>query len=165
MRPTPAGPDRKPVPVQPVREHIPRITRLLALAVRLEGLLRQGTAKDYADLARLGGVSRARITQVMKLRNLAPVLQERILWLRAHPDFGGNARNSAVHTSLPRVGFVGGVGLRPSPEAKARNRLPCSLAECYLFNCPDGTGAPYCRPTGGRAASPVRTPSGVKGEP
>jgi hypothetical protein len=43
---------------------LPRITRLLALAVRFEGLLQDGTARDYAELARLGGVSRARITQI-----------------------------------------------------------------------------------------------------
>ena len=66
---------------------LPRITKLMALAVRFEALLRRGTAKDYADLARLGGVSRARITQVMNLRNLAPVLQEQILWLpRDHSE-------------------------------------------------------------------------------
>jgi hypothetical protein len=66
---------------------LPRITKLMALAVRFEELLRRGTAKDYADLARLGGVSRARITQVMNLRNLAPVLQEQILWLpQDHSD-------------------------------------------------------------------------------
>jgi DNA invertase Pin-like site-specific DNA recombinase len=58
---------------------LPRITRLLALAVRFEDLLRKGTVKDYADLARLGGVSRARMTQIMQLRNLAPAIQERIL--------------------------------------------------------------------------------------
>jgi len=62
---------------------LPRITRLLALAVRFEGLLREGTVRDYAELARLGGVSRARITQIMSLRNLAPVIQERILELPA----------------------------------------------------------------------------------
>jgi hypothetical protein len=56
---------------------------LLALAVRFEGLLRDGTVRDYAELARLGGVSRARITQIMSLRNLAPVIQERILALPA----------------------------------------------------------------------------------
>jgi predicted flap endonuclease-1-like 5' DNA nuclease len=33
-----------------------------------EGLLQEGTVRDYADLARLGGVSRARITQIMSLR-------------------------------------------------------------------------------------------------
>jgi hypothetical protein len=52
---------------------------LLALAVRFEGLLADGTVRDYADLARLGGVSRARITQIMSLRRLAPAIQERIL--------------------------------------------------------------------------------------
>jgi site-specific DNA recombinase len=62
---------------------LPRITRLLALAVRFEGLLREGTVRDYAELARLGGVSRARMTQIMSLRNLAPVIQERILGLPA----------------------------------------------------------------------------------
>jgi hypothetical protein len=34
-------------------------------------------------LARLGGVSRARMTQIMSLRNLAPVIQEHILGLPA----------------------------------------------------------------------------------
>jgi hypothetical protein len=62
---------------------LPRITRLLALAVRFEGLLQDGTVRDYAELARLGGVSRARITQIMSLRSLAPEIQERILALPA----------------------------------------------------------------------------------
>jgi DNA invertase Pin-like site-specific DNA recombinase len=62
---------------------LPRITRLLALAVRFEGLLRDGAVRDYAELARLGGVSRARITQIMSLRMLAPAIQERILALPA----------------------------------------------------------------------------------
>ncbi len=51
---------------------MPRITKLMALAIRLEGLMQEGVAKDYADLARLGGVSRSRITQILNLRNLAP---------------------------------------------------------------------------------------------
>jgi hypothetical protein len=59
----------------------PRITQLLALAVRFEQLLANGTAKNYTDLARLGGVSRARITQILNLRNLAPTIQEQILSL------------------------------------------------------------------------------------
>jgi len=62
---------------------LPRITRLLALAVRFEGLLRDGAVRDYAELARLGEVSRARITQIMSLRMLAPAIQERILALPA----------------------------------------------------------------------------------
>jgi recombinase-like zinc beta ribbon protein len=60
-----------------------RVTRLMALAIRFESLLRKSVVKDYSDLARLGGVSRARITQIMNLRNLAPAIQEQLLFLRA----------------------------------------------------------------------------------
>ena len=60
-------------------ERLPRITRLLALAFRLEDLLRGRTIGNSAELARLGGVSRARITQILNLRNLAPAIQEEIL--------------------------------------------------------------------------------------
>lgn len=58
---------------------MPRVTRLLALAIRMERLLREGVARDYADLARLGGVTRARITQIMNLTLLAPDIQEEVL--------------------------------------------------------------------------------------
>jgi hypothetical protein len=60
---------------------IPRIARLMALAIRFEGMLRDETIQDYAELARLGRVTRARITQIMKLRHLAPDIQEQILFL------------------------------------------------------------------------------------
>lgn len=42
-----------------------------------------GVAADYADLARLGHVTRARVTQVMNLLTLAPDIQEEILFLPA----------------------------------------------------------------------------------
>ena len=60
---------------------IPRIARLMALAIRFEGLLRDETIRDYAELARLGRVTRARMTQIMKLLHLAPDIQEQILFL------------------------------------------------------------------------------------
>jgi hypothetical protein len=73
------------------RAAIPRIARLMALAIRFEGQLRDETIEDYAELARLGGVTRARITQIMKLRHLAPDIQEQILFL---PNIRGlNERN------------------------------------------------------------------------
>jgi hypothetical protein len=53
----------------------------MALALRFEELVRSGAVCDYAELARLGRVSRARITQVMNLLHLAPDLQEEILFL------------------------------------------------------------------------------------
>ena len=42
----------------------------MALAIRFEGLLRDETIRDYAELARLGRVTRARMTQIMKLLDL-----------------------------------------------------------------------------------------------
>jgi hypothetical protein len=60
---------------------LPRITKLLALAHRFELLIRDGHVRDYAELARLGHVTRARITQVMNLLLLAPDIQEQILFL------------------------------------------------------------------------------------
>lgn len=66
-----------------VGHSIPRIARLLALAIRFEGLVREEKIQDYAELARLGRVTRARMTQIMKLINLAPDIQEQILFLPA----------------------------------------------------------------------------------
>ena len=60
---------------------VPRISRLMALAIRFEQLVRDGTVRDYAELARLGHVSRARIAQITNLLNLAPDIQDEILSL------------------------------------------------------------------------------------
>jgi len=70
---------------------IPRIARLMALAIRLEGLIRAQTLPDYASVARRGRVTRARMTQIMKLLSLAPDLQEQILFLP--PSSRLNERN------------------------------------------------------------------------
>ena len=59
----------------------PRIACLLALAHRFDGMVCTGTVRDYAELARLGHVTRARVTQIMMLLNLAPEIQEYLLWL------------------------------------------------------------------------------------
>ena len=65
---------------------VPRISRLMALAIHMEDLVRKAEVVDYAELARLAHVSRARITQIMNLLNLAPDIQEAILNL---PRSGG----------------------------------------------------------------------------
>jgi len=64
-----------------VSPRIPRITRLMALAIKFQDMIDRGEVRDYADLAKLGYVSRARITQIMNLTNLAPDIQEEILFL------------------------------------------------------------------------------------
>ena len=60
---------------------VPRLARLLALALRLEAQLRQGVLRDCAEVARLGHVTRARVSQVLSLVHLAPDIQEAILFL------------------------------------------------------------------------------------
>ena len=60
---------------------LPRVTRLMALAIKFQGLVDRREVRDYADLARLGYVTRARMTQIMNLLNLAPDIQEDILFL------------------------------------------------------------------------------------
>ena len=67
-----------PAPAAPVGR-VPRVARVLALAHRWQDLLRSGVVRDQADLARLVGVSRARVTQVMDLLRLAPDIQEALL--------------------------------------------------------------------------------------
>lgn len=60
---------------------VPRVSRLMALAIRFDRLIKAGEIADQADLARLGQVSRARVTQIMNLLLLAPEIQEAILFL------------------------------------------------------------------------------------
>jgi len=68
-------------PPPPVFGRVPRIARLMALAIRMRSLVDSGAVGDYAELARLGHVTRARVTQIMNLLNLAPDIQEEILFL------------------------------------------------------------------------------------
>ena len=60
---------------------VPRITKLMALAIRFEHLLATGAVRDQTELAELGHITRARVTQIMNLLHLAPSIQEEILFL------------------------------------------------------------------------------------
>lgn len=53
----------------------------MALAIRFEGLIEQGAVADQAELARLAFVSRARMTQIMNMTLLAPMIQDELLHL------------------------------------------------------------------------------------
>jgi hypothetical protein len=70
---------------------VPRLARLMALAIRFERLVGDGKMRNFAEIARLGHVTRGRMTQIMKLRLLAPDIQEELLFL---PGIRGwNERN------------------------------------------------------------------------
>jgi site-specific DNA recombinase len=60
---------------------VPRVSRLMALAIKFEKLVREQRMGDYAEIARLGEVSRARLSQIVSLLNLAPAIQETVLFL------------------------------------------------------------------------------------
>jgi hypothetical protein len=78
-RTAPAALATRRTPLPPGR--LPRISRLMALAIRLDHLVHTGAIANYATLARLGHVSRARVSQIMNLLLLAPDIQEALLFL------------------------------------------------------------------------------------
>ena len=68
---------------------IPRVSRLMALAIKFERLVREGAVQNYRELAEAGQISRARMSQIMHLSDLAPEIQEELLFLpktMAGPD-------------------------------------------------------------------------------
>lgn len=71
----------QPPDVSPVPGRVPRLAKFMALAIRFDQLVRTGQVADYAELARLAHVTRARMTQIMNLLMLAPDIQEAILFL------------------------------------------------------------------------------------
>jgi len=72
------GPE--PAPAQPAGR-VPRVARLMALAIRFDDLLQRGEVPNQSDLARLCQVTQPRMTQIMNLLHLAPDIQEEILFL------------------------------------------------------------------------------------
>jgi hypothetical protein len=58
---------------------VPRITRMLVLGYHFERLVRERKVKNYAEIARLTGLTRARVTQLCGMTLLPPVLQEQVL--------------------------------------------------------------------------------------
>ena len=60
---------------------VPRVARLMALALRLDELVRTEQVASYSALASLGHVTRARICQILNLIHLAPDIQEALLFL------------------------------------------------------------------------------------
>lgn len=75
-----AGPPPEPEPTDSIGR-VPRVSKLMALAIRFDQLLRDGVVADQSELARLAHVTQPRMTQIMNLLHLAPDIQEEILHL------------------------------------------------------------------------------------
>lgn len=65
---------------------VPHVAKLMALAIRLDHLLDTNQVKDQAEIARAAGITRARVTQILNLSNLAPDLQQALLDLEPADD-------------------------------------------------------------------------------
>src|ERR1035437_6353906 len=63
----------------PGNGRLPRVTQVMALAIQFQDMIQRGEARDYADLARLGCLTRERMSQIMERVWLAPDIQQEIL--------------------------------------------------------------------------------------
>lgn len=78
---------RKTIDTQPAARtavdpgRVPRISRLMALAIHFDEMIRAGKVANISEIARLTHVTQPRITQLMNLCHLAPDIQEEILFL------------------------------------------------------------------------------------
>jgi DNA invertase Pin-like site-specific DNA recombinase len=108
---------------------VPPISRLLALALRLSETGQSGETGDYAAVARSGGVTMARVRQIINLLNLAPDIQERLLFLP--PIHGGRdpitERELSAATDLTAYG--------PKMRPCARQGTCRAFADFRIFLC------------------------------
>jgi hypothetical protein len=88
---------------EPTAGRTPRVTRLLALAYRIDAMIRSGEVRDLADAARLVGVTRARMTQIANLLLLAPDIQDAILRLPPAPWGRDSIKEHELRQVIRRV--------------------------------------------------------------
>ncbi len=62
-----------------IPDSIPSLTKMLVLAHQIYRAVESSRLTDYAEIARQIGVSRARVSQIIRLRQLAPEIQDVIL--------------------------------------------------------------------------------------
>jgi DNA invertase Pin-like site-specific DNA recombinase len=112
------------------RGRLPRVSRWMALALHFEDLRAAGTIQKQSDLAILGHVSPARISQIMNLLYLAPDIQEQLLLLpRLHqgrdPILLGDLQPLAATANWDRqrrkwLRLVRRRASRPTPTTRTR---------------------------------------------
>ena len=95
---------RKPARATPPPQQLPvsRTAQLLALAYQVDEMIRVGEIKNMAEAARVCGVSRARMTQIMNLPLLPPAAQEHLLYAES-PNEDCHHRDDIAAVSRPWV--------------------------------------------------------------
>lgn len=73
------------LPARPERQlklgRVPAVSRTMALAIAYQELARERKLSSYEELAKLGRLTRSRVSQILLLTNLAPAIQEELLLL------------------------------------------------------------------------------------
>lgn len=67
-------------PVKPMTS-VPRISRLMALAIKYQRMLDRGEVAGITELARLCHVTQPRMSQILNLNLLSPSIQEHLLFI------------------------------------------------------------------------------------
>lgn len=88
-------------------DRYPRIVQVVALAIHFQDMLDRGEIRNYADLARLGCISRERISQVMMLAWLAPDIQQQVLGLPKTPGGRFPVSETALRTIARVASWAG----------------------------------------------------------
>ena len=117
---------------------VPRAARLLALAHHIDEMIRLGEIQDWADAARLAGVTRARMTQIGNLLLLAPAIQDALLC--AHAMVNGDSPPSE-HGLRYVLAHPDWARQESSWEQIALNRRTTSR-----LTCADSSMAPHSPP-------------------
>ena len=63
----------------PKQQPVAPVVRTIVLAYQIEQAVHEGRARDYAEVARRIGMTRARVSQIMGLLRLPPALLEMLL--------------------------------------------------------------------------------------
>jgi hypothetical protein len=93
----------------------------MALAIRFDALVREGAVSTQAELAAVGHVTRARVTQIMNLLHLAPDLQECILFL---PQVRAGKDPFGEHQLRPLVSMIEWESQRAAWRVLSERRNP-----------------------------------------
>lgn len=116
---------------------VPRIARLMALAIRCDQLIRHGIVANQSALADFGHVTMALMTQIIVLLSLAPDIQVQVLF-RPRTQQGRDAIEETevrpIAALLCRgLACCGPFGAK-KPKAQVRGRLPSLLKHNQLPN-------------------------------
>lgn len=143
--------DQPPVDPPPAAARIPRIARLMALALRFEELVRTGEVADRGALARAARVTESRVTQVLGLCACSPRTSRRNCFSGPRPNGAARGVRKTPAIDLagtrlrPPTGRLGGDERascrRVSPRNLAVRHAPHSQNRHQVFGGAETAGA------------------------